>query len=792
MLSGLKLKTGTNQQTGSKAAQQGFFHMIQMRVITKSVLSLGVAGAALMAPAAMAQQATAQSETASTGLEEIIVTAQRRSESLQDVPIAITAISSETLRQGNVRGINEVLALAPNVSFQSNGSRDRKDVAIRGISNQLNPTADVRQTSTPFYIDEFNVSPGTTNPQIVDLERIEVLRGPQGTYFGRNSIGGAVNVITKKPVDRFEGEVELGYSSFDTKRAMGVLNVPVVPGLLAIRASGQYEKTDGNIKNINPIGGGNEGEFWTGRIQARLTPTDGLTWDFTYSYSDEVLGMRDGVPTGFVTNTWNSVYYRSQPATANNQPGFNNSIATQDGVGFFPTNNNRVNFNRPQQVGTQWQFASTRFEWEFEDVTMTGVLGHLKSDVVNFGDVDGSSRDYFYEDFELTRKSTSGELRLASNGTRFFNWNIGFFMGRDTGITNQSTFHGTQSPLCPAAFNGSCNGLEVTGLDSDSATKYLALFGETSFNITDQFQVIFGLRYSYEKTSNISQTRSNANITGNNNRSAPFEDVSPKVTLRYKPSDDLMFYATAARGFKAGGTQTSGSALLSNDFRPETVWNYEVGSKFNLFDNRLRFDVSAFYMDWKNVQQTIRFQFVNPVNNAILSVSGIANAGAAESYGAEAAFDASITDKLTLSGFIGFNENKWVDFKNALVEGVIIDVTGRRLVNAPRWTAGAQAQFNQPINDKADMFARAEWQYRGETLASFFAYRYPTYPFIAPSYNNVNLRAGVDIGQFRATVFVENLFNARFFNNAYEKAFFSGAQVEPSLQRIGGTIGYKF
>jgi iron complex outermembrane receptor protein len=766
--------------------------MIQMRAQTfrKTVLGLGVATAALMAPAAMAQQATAQSETASSGLDEIIVTAQRRSESIQDVPIAITAISSETLRQGNVRGIGEVIALTPNISFQSNGSRDRKDLAIRGISNQLNPTSDVRQTSTPFYIDEFNVVAGTTNPQIVDLERVEVLRGPQGTYFGRNSIGGAINVITKKPVDRFEGEVELGYSSFDTRRAMGVLNVPVVPGLLAIRASGQYEKTDGNIKNINPIGGGNNGEFWTGRIQARLTPTEGLTWDFTYSYSDELIGMRDGVPTGFVTNTWNSVYYRSQGL--NTTPGFNNSIATQDGVGFFPDNNNRVNFNRPQQVGSIYQFASTRFEWDLDEVTLTGVLGHLKSDVVNFGDVDGSSRDFFYEDFELTRKSTSGELRLASNGERFFNWSLGFFMGRDTGITNQSTFHGRQSPLCPASFNGQCEGLEVTGLDSDSSTKYLAMFGETTFNVSDQFQVILGLRYSYEKTFNVSQTRSNAIITGTNNRSAPFEDVSPKITVRYKPSDDLMFYATAARGFKAGGTQTSGSALLSNDFRPETIWNYEVGSKFSLFDNRLRFDVSAFYMDWKNVQQTIRFQFVNPDTNAILSVSGVANAGAAESYGAEAAFDASITDNLTLSGFIGFNENKWVDFKNALVEGQIINVTGRRLVNAPRWTAGAQAQYNQPINDTTGVFARAEWQYRGETLANFFAYRYNEYPFIAPAYNNVNLRAGVDIGAFRATVFVENLFNARFFNNAYEKAFFSGAQVEPSLQRIGGTIGYKF
>jgi iron complex outermembrane receptor protein len=760
--------------------------MIKLHFVSKSALCLGVAGIALSASAASAQQAAA-AETATTGVEEIIVTAQRRSESIQDVPISITAISAETLRRGNVRGIGEIIALSPNVAFQSNGSRDRKDIAIRGISNQLNPTSDVRQTSTPFYIDEFNVVAGTSNPQIVDLERVEVLRGPQGTYFGRNSIGGAINVITKKPVDRFEGEVELGYSSFDTYRAMGVLNVPIVSDVLAIRASGQYEKTDGNIRNINPIGGGNDGEFWTGRIQARLTPTEGLTWDFTYSYSDELIGMRDGVPTGFVTNTWNSVYYRSQGLDT--QPGF---IADPDGVGFFPDNNNRVNFNRPQQVGSTYQFASTRFEWDLDTVTMTGVLGHIKSDVVNFGDVDGASFDFFYEDFELTRKSTSGEIRLASNGKQFFDWNIGFFMGRDTGVTEQSTFHGRQSPLCPASFNRQCEGLEVTGLDSDSSTKYLAMFGEGRFNVTDQLSITLGLRYSYEKTFNVSQTRSNAAITGTNNRSAPFEDISPKITVQYTPNSDLMLYATAARGFKAGGTQTSGSALLANDFEPETIWNYEVGSKFSLLENRLNINVAAFYMDWKNVQQSIRFQFVEPGTGRILAVTGIANAGAAESYGAEASFDARLTNFITLSGFVGFNENRWTDFPNALVEGQIRDVTGKPLVNAPRWTAGAQAQIIQPVGDKAELFGRAEWSYRGETLASFFAYRYNEYPFIAPSYNNVNLRAGVDVGPFRATVFVENLFNARFFNNAYEKAFYSGVQVEPSLQRFGGTIGYRF
>ena len=735
-----------------------------------------------------AAQQQAADEPASGGqFADIIVTAQRRQESIQDVPIAITAITGATLEAQNVQSVEDYFALTPNVSFQTNGSRDRKDLSIRGISNQLNPYADVRQGTYAFYIDEFNVAAGTSNPQIVDLERIEVLRGPQGTYFGRNAVGGAINVITRKPVHRFEGSVKLGYSSFNTFSGEGVLNVPVVDGVLALRASGQYETTDGYIKNINPIGGGNDGEFYSGRIQARLTPIDNLTWDFTYSYSNEEIGMRNGVPTGFVTATWTSVYYRPRNPAA--QPGF---IADPDGVGFFPRNTNRVNFNRPQKVGSEYQYLSTRAVYEMGGVSLTGVLGHLTADIFNFGDVDGGSPDFFYEDFFLNRKSTSGELRLQSLGSNFIDWSIGVAAGRDKGKTDQSTFHGRQSPLCPAARAGNCEGLEVTGVDSDSTTEYYAVFGQGTVNFTDQLALTLGLRYSHEKTENDSQNRSNTVITNINVRGATFNDFSPKATLSYKPNNDLLFFATASRGFKSGGTQTSNNVALQNEFEPETLWNYEVGSKFDLFDRRLRVDITAFYMDWKDVQQTIRFQFIDPATGLLRNVSGIANAAAAESYGVEGSFDAFVTEGLTLSGQVGYNKSTFKRYPNALIDGVVIDVSGRPLVNAPLWTLGAQAQYKEPINDNLDGFVRAEWNFRDKMLSSPLAYRYNTYPFIAPSYHNVNLRAGVENERLRAAIYVENLFDAKFFANAYEKAFYSGVQVEPSFQTIGASIAYKF
>ncbi|MHB9880211.1 TonB-dependent receptor [Pacificimonas sp. ICDLI1SI03] len=761
-------------------------------ISTKANFVIGTAAVALLAGMAAAP-ATAQDGappppaqprvSSSFAMEEIVVTAQRREESLQDVALAISAVSEGTLEAQNVQDVEDYFALVPNVSFKSNGSRDRKDLSIRGISNLLNPYADVRQGTYGFYIDEFNVAPGTSNPQLADLQRIEVLRGPQGTYFGRNSVGGAINIITNKPSQEFEGEVGLGYSSFDTWEGHAVLNVPVVQDVLAVRASGQFATSDGNITNINAIGGGNDSEYYNGRVQARLTPTDRLTWDFTYSYSDETNGMRAGVPTGFLTNTWRAVYYGASGQGPNDPI----DITDPDGVGFYPENDDEVNFNRPQEVGSQYDFVSTRAQYDFDTFSVVGILGNITAEIFNYGDVDGGSPDFFYEDLLLQRESTSGELRVQSLGAQTFEWSVGVTAGKDEGSNDQSTFHGADSPLCD-----SCEGLEVTGADSESESKYWAVFGEATYHFSDQFAAMVGGRYSYEKLSNVSETRSNEQLTGTNDRSASFKDFSPKFTLTYTPQDDVLVYATVSRGFKSGGTQTSGSEQLRDEFDPEVLWNYELGTKFELFDKRLRFDITAFYMDWQDVQQTIRFQFIDPNTGLLRGVSGVANAASAESYGVELSFDARVTPQFMLSGQVGYNKATFTDYPNALIDGGEIDVSGEDLPNAPRWTASAQAQYYLPITAVYDGYVRAEYKFRDEVLSDDYAYRYNYYPFISPSYHTFNLRLGVESEAVRTEVYVENLFDEEYFPNVYQKAFYSGVQVEPSVRRWGVRASYKF
>jgi iron complex outermembrane receptor protein len=732
---------------------------------------------AVVAPALclLAAPARAQEESSGSTIDEVVVTAQRRSESIQDVPIAITAVGAETLRDANVKGIEDYFALTPNVSFRSDGSRDRKDLSMRGISNQLNPYANVRPATYAFYIDEFNVVAGTSNPQIVDLERIEVLRGPQGTYFGRNAVGGAINVITKKPDNEWYGEVGLDYSSHDTRGAHGVANIPVVNDLLALRASGQIEESDGWIENINPVGGGNDYDYKTARLQARLTPGDNLTWDFAYSYSDEETGMRVGVPTGFITATWRAVYY-------GNAQG---DVTNPDGVGFYPNNDDRVNFNRPQRVGSEYDYASSRAVYEFENVALTAVVGKIKSDVFNFGDVDGGSPDFYYENLLLKRESTSGELRLQSLGTDKIEWSIGASIGEDSGRMRQYTYHGAQSP------QGRPEGTETTAGESDASSDYWAVFGQATWRFADQWHMVLGGRYSYEKVDTYAVSRSNGLLTGINDREVDFDDFSPRFTLGWEPAANMLAYLTASRGFKSGGTQSSNNINLSNQFEPEVLWNYEAGLKLDLLGRRLRLDGTVFFMDWSDVQQLIRFQFLDDTG-AIRAVSGIANAAKASTYGAELSADAAITDRFKLSTQVGYLRAKYDDYPAALIDGLVLNLSGKPLVDAPRWTLGVQGQYTTPLTTTLEGFVRAEWNYRDEVLSNPYVYRYYVYPFIAPSYHVTNLRVGIEGEKLRMVAYAENLFDKDYFSNSYEKAFYSGVQIEPSTRVFGVSVSYKF
>ncbi|MDA5193457.1 TonB-dependent receptor [Govanella unica] len=746
----------------------------------KNLTLLSSASSVVLATLAVSTAFAAEATGDMAGLEEITVTAQRRTQDVREVPISMTVFSAAAIEKQNIKGVEAYFSQTPNVSFTSQGSRDRKSLSLRGVSDQLSADSNIKAGSFAFYIDEFNVASGTSNPEIVDIDRIEILRGPQGTYFGRNSIGGAINITTKQPTNEVFAQGSVGYSSFNTWDLQAIGNLPVIEDKLAVRVVGRYEHSDGNIKNINPIGGGNDSTYKYGKAIVRITPNEQLTVDLTVSGTDEKVGMRAGVPSGVLATFSKGLY-----AGGYGFPVINGGQALPDGVGFWPENTNRVNFNRPQDVGTKLYYATGRINYHADNFNVTSVTGYIHSKEFLHGDIDGSSLDLFYEEESIKRSSLSEELRISSNPGGRIDWTIGGIVGHDKGKTAQITYAGTQNPA-PFIW---APGDAVTTTYSDGNAKNYAVFGEGSWHVNERLILTLAGRFTREKVSANNFNTSNGIITDAVNAGASFSSFSPRVAVNFAASDEVNLYATAARGFKSGGVQV-GAATGHESFAPETVWNYEAGIKTEFLDKRLRMNLAAFYMDWKNMQVEYSFGVQGP-GGGVSFVQGIGNAASARSYGVELDMQALVMPHLTVGGTAGYLNAKFKDFPNAVVDGNVMDLSGYTIPNAPKWTLSANVEYNREIADGYNGFIRAEWSYKDAIKSNIAALGHSGFPYDVPSFNFFNLRGGVESDNYGINVYAENIFNKKYFTNAYEKAFIGGMFLEPSFRSFGVKLTVK-
>jgi iron complex outermembrane receptor protein len=738
-------------------------------------------GATVLAAAAHGAPAVAEDAAPADALEEVTVTAQRRPELERDVPISMTVFTAAQIENQNFLGVESYFADTPNVSFTSEGTRDRKELSLRGISDQLSPDNNIREGSFGFYIDDFNVAQGTSNPEIVDIDRIEILRGPQGTYFGRNSVGGAVNITTKQPTNDFFAEAGVQYSSFNTVDSHAIVNLPRVDDHLALRIVGRDETSDGNIKNINPIGGGNNNKYTYGKIILRFTPSENLTIDTTGVATREVVGMRDGVPSGVLGDFSASALYPGQ-----------NGLGIPDGVGFYPNNVTNVNFNRPQEDGTQFNYVSNRIKWNADAFTVTNVIGYLYSNEFEGGDIDGSSYDYFYETESIQRTSLSEELRVQSNPGKLIDWTGGFYYAHDLGNTSQFTYAGADAAALfgvPSADLPS--GSLLTSSPSNSSDLSTALFGEAVYHFDPKTSFTLGARVTRETVGNIGYNTTAGGIAYSAfNGKSTYTNLSPHFAATYAASDQVNLYATIARGFKAGGIEAAPPPSTNDYYSPETLWNYEAGMKADLWDRRLRLDADVFYMDWKDIQAD--YAIGETVNGAVSFISGVANAASAKSYGFETEATALVLPKLTVGGGAGYDRAYYVSYPDAETGiGTQGNLSGATLPNSPKWTLHADSQYNEKFASGDTGFLRLEWYYRGGIVPDQNSEFHTGFPWDVPSYNIWNLRAGYTRQNWTVTVFDENFLNTKYYTNAYEKAFATGMFVEPGYRNIGVRLTVK-
>lgn len=780
---------------------------------------------------AFAQDVENETEKSEIAIDEIVVTAQRRKQKIEEVPISITAFTAADLQKENIRGIEDYLGKTANVNFAEGGSgRQSNLIGIRGVSN-------IGGLSDAFtvYVDEF--SGNTANPNIYDAERVEVLRGPQGTYFGRNSTGGAINITTNKPSGEFAGQVQLGYASFNTLTAQGFINAPITDTFF-VRLTGDFERSDGFVKNLNPTGSQPDIQNYTGRLQVRYKPNDKLTVDLQGVYEKEKIGLFQSIPTGILdpNASINFAILGLAQIRADGIPDLgiqgNPSVPSLPGVyqaltgepldqgsGFYPANRNRLNVNSPERNDDKRTTFIGKIAYDIDFATIYSVTGYQQSKGILQRDTDGSALDIGRDTISGKSTTFTQEVRLNSTSSNTFNWTIGAFYANSKSISDQVI---AVSPILAENL-----GVDtfVTSLSSVNS-RSLAAFAEVSYVPIERLTATLGVRYTNDKVRTIGETRSLSGIPDFSDvgsildfidnglmlgpsvsfatPSVTFNDVSPRLALTYEFDNSVNAYATVSNGYKAGGNQASPEAILAgiDKFKPEDIWNYEIGFKGRVFDNTLQFGIAAFYADWKNLQTTVE------VLNIASTFNITGNAASARNYGIEADFSwATPLKGLRIDGSVGYLNAKFKSFKNAQLGNfndqcrVTVgqapvaggardcDLSGQKLPLASKWTVSLGAEYAVGLTDNVDAFIGGDMSYRSSTSPSLTLFALGgangTYPYATSPYTVFNLRAGIDAGRWRIDAYAQNILNKNYFTTASASGAIDGYRVTPSPRVIG-------
>lgn len=736
------------------------------------------AGILVIFSGATPREAVAQEQAADNAdnmvLEEIVVTSRRREERLRDVPISITTFSSLDIERNGIKDLTDYFNKTPNVSFTEGGARGERDISIRGVSNIGGQVAAIA-----FYVDDFNIVNGprgtqggninsSVNPQLEDIERIEVLRGPQGTFFGRNATGGAINITTKKPGPEFFGQAAAEYSRFVDRSLSAVLNVPIVADRLFVRGSVAYDQSNGFVKNVNPVGGDSGHRDINDRFAVRMLPSDRLTIDLSFNWTQEKQGLESVIPTGILT---------ASSAGLLGAAGFMGAI--DDGLGFFPKNRRLVNQDLRERQRNRFITVIGHIEWESDLFKITSVTGYLDTNHKFNKDFDFTSFGFLKFDNDINSSSFSTELRIASNSNGPIDWVFGGIYAKD----KLAQIFGVRGG--PDIFLGLPDNFPIDLGDQRFQTDSYAIFGEATWHATDRLSLTLGGRFSHDS---VSQQIGGVNFGVPDVPGAGavnFSDFSPRVAATYDVSDQVTFYGTVSKGFKAGGLQLNITQQFPVvDFGKETLWNFEAGIRFASADNRVRANLSGFVMNWQDLQVETSFAVIDPDTNEITFINTTNNAATATNAGVEFDVNAIVVEGLELDGTVGYLSAKFNNFDNAVVQGQVVDLSGMRIPRAPKWTLSANAEYSFPFVRDTEAFLRVEWSYRSQTVPDIDSLLRTGFPFRAPAFSLWNFRTGFSNDTFRFDVYIENAFNENFFTTTNGFGF-AGIQIHPSTRTFG-------
>lgn len=699
-------------------------HLKTILLSGASALLLAAASQAQAQAGANASVAAPAEEDAPGGLQEIVVTAQKRSQNIQQVGIAITAVTPEQIANRNITSSADLAGKIVGLeSYSPYGPGTSSNVVIRGIG--LNDFGEGHEAPVTSYVDEFYiVAVPAVDFALFDLDRVEVLRGPQGTLFGRNSTGGLINYITKRPSQTADGYLSASFGRFNDLKLEGGATAPL-SDTVSMRLSGTSRRSDGFQRNLNPAleRGGQAGSD-AARLQLRYQGDDG--WDVllkgeygrirtTHAYYESKTGFID--PNGLVV---------ADPSIV-------------DAVGYAERNTpaakkNVVNTNDAAFLRSSGYSGLLRVEKKFGDTTFTSLTGYQSYKRRMQEDSDGTPNPLVVASFPYQGDQLTQELRLYHDGqdTR---WTAGIYGMHAVG-KNQPTAVFNFPLDGPTAINpttGLYNGTYFpVSLNSDwrLRTNSVAAFGQLEQDF-GQFTAIGGIRVTRDsKTFSDADNAALRNCgggaigdcflvsDGGTGTPVPFRLKykatlwSGKIELDYKPNRNNLFYASISRGTKAGGFNNgfypTGVSLTRIPYGDETLLSYEIGQKSTLFDRKLRINTSAFYYDYKDFQA---FNYVG--------LAGLVTNQDATAYGVEADIEAAVTPQLRLYAAGAYLHTDIKDVAKVTPTGGTV-VADRPMAFAPKWSASGGATYTIELPNEQSLAFDWNFEVRSSRFSGNF------------------------------------------------------------------------
>jgi iron complex outermembrane recepter protein len=695
--------------------------------------------------------------------EEVVVTAQKREQSVQDVPISITAFSARELRDLGITSTTDLAAITPGLTIgQNTGDGDFPFISLRGVT--VRDFADTNESPSAVYMDEFyKANLVGLDQQVFDMQRVEVLRGPQGTLYGRNATGGLVHYLTRQPTDTPEGYAAITLGEFETRRVEAAVGGPLGEAWSA-RLSLLHDEHEGWMRNL--LAGGQDGNALdanSARAQIAFEPSDAARYTLLAQFSEN---------ENDAGNMFHEFSARTDPVTglavaAPGSPGFSGFVDPS------PDEPRTSVSDRDISLKTRQLTAIGRGEWRIGDLQLVSVSGYEKSAKDGSSDSDATP---FVRGTEVHPRGEqySQELRLAGARGRT-HWLAGLYY---------FNYHidGRQARCLPATCNANRNPIFY-----DMKTDSWAAFGNVDWTLTDTLSLTTGVRYTRENKDYV-LNNTDAGIVFSRATVGELarrddDDVSFNARLNLSPREDVLLYAGVARGFKAGTFNVGFTpiATAAIPVKPEELTSYEMGFKTSM-GRALRLNGAVFYYDYQDSQA---FQFDGQ------TLASTAFNRDATIQGAELEVD--------MRPLEGFNLRLTGTYLDATLKGVVrpgptsagLPPVDTRMPLAPKWNLSGLARYQWHAPWSGNLWLQATATYNSDQY--FDAFNSPAH--FEPGYTVVNARIGWDSAddKWNVTVFADNVTDRIYRTYSFDLAFLSFAtSVYGKPRWIGGTVTYSF